>query len=104
MLRQLGWLGIYLVIALVLFFLLPFPIDMILLFGLIVLITYFRRMMIMRRHSGKGRKRDLFGLFTSSTSESQRRQLKYFCMSCGKQHNDVECPICGSKMKKVGEC
>ena len=24
------------------------------------------------------------------------------CMSCGTQHKDIECPKCGSKMKKVG--
>jgi rubrerythrin len=28
--------------------------------------------------------------------------LKYYCMSCGTQHKQVECPKCGSKMKKVG--
>jgi hypothetical protein len=66
------------VIALALFFLLPFPIDMILLFGTIVLITYFRQRMFIQRNSGKGRIRDVFGLSSSSTSENQHRQLKYF--------------------------
>jgi hypothetical protein len=100
MFRQLGWFGIYMVIAIILFLLLPLPIDMILLFGAVVLITYFR--MYMQRNSGKGRIRNSFGLSSSSTSENQHRQLKYLCMSCGKEHNEFECPSCGSKIKEIG--
>jgi rubrerythrin len=33
---------------------------------------------------------------------AQNSSLKYYCMSCGTQHKDIECPKCGSKMKKVG--
>jgi hypothetical protein len=102
MFSQLGWLGIYIGVALVIIYLLPFPIDMILLFGVIFLIICLRRRMFIQRYSGKGRIRDLFGLFSSSTSENQRRQLKYYCMSCGKEHNEIACPNCGSKMKRVG--
>ena len=33
---------------------------------------------------------------------TQNNSLKYYCMSCGTQHKGIECPKCGSKMKKVG--
>jgi hypothetical protein len=28
--------------------------------------------------------------------------IKYYCMSCGKEHKEIACPNCGSKMKRVG--
>ena len=48
-----------------------------------------------------GRIKDIFGLPPSSLSDNNRG-LKYYCMSCGKEHREITCPYCGSKMKKVG--
>ncbi len=28
--------------------------------------------------------------------------VNYYCMNCGAKHNQVSCPRCGSKMKRVG--
>ena len=28
--------------------------------------------------------------------------LRYYCMSCGNKHNEIACPKCGSKMKRIG--
>jgi DNA-directed RNA polymerase subunit RPC12/RpoP len=28
--------------------------------------------------------------------------LNYYCMSCGKEHREIACPNCGSRMKRVG--
>jgi rRNA maturation endonuclease Nob1 len=28
--------------------------------------------------------------------------LKYYCMICGTEHKQIECPKCGSKLKRVG--
>jgi hypothetical protein len=28
--------------------------------------------------------------------------VRYYCMSCGAKHNEIACPKCGSKMKRVG--
>jgi DNA-directed RNA polymerase subunit RPC12/RpoP len=28
--------------------------------------------------------------------------VNYYCMSCGTKHNEVACPKCGSKMKRIG--
>ena len=54
----------------------------------------------MRRMSAPGAT-GIFGpmspMFSNNTSS-----LKYYCISCGTQHKQIACPICGSKMKKVG--
>jgi hypothetical protein len=101
---RLKWLGIYLSIGLVLVFLLPFPYDFISIFGLFILVNFLRTRSLMKRHGGGmcGGIKDLFGSFSSSLSGNQSRPLKYYCMSCGKEHNKIACPNCGSKMKRVG--
>ena len=45
-----------------------------------------------------GRMKDLFGSLSSSRSGNQNRPPKYYCMSCGKEHNEIACPNCGSNM------
>jgi hypothetical protein len=49
---------------------------------------------------------DIKGLFRSFSSASmgggQYSPVKYYCMSCGKEHKEIACPNCGSKMKRVG--
>jgi rRNA maturation endonuclease Nob1 len=54
----------------------------------------------MIRYGGMGRIKDLFR--STSSDRNQYSQVKYYCTSCGKEHNDVACPSCGSEMKKVG--
>jgi hypothetical protein len=43
-------------------------------------------------------------LSSSSTASmySGYTTIKYYCMSCGKEHKEIACPNCGSKMKRVG--
>ncbi|MGI8833546.1 MAG: hypothetical protein ACR2IS_13050 [Nitrososphaeraceae archaeon] len=90
-------------IALAILFLLPFPFDLILLFGIIFLIQFFRRRRFIQRYGSQGGIKGLFGMFSSSSpSGNLHKPLRYYCMSCGKEHNDKACPICGSKMKRVG--
>jgi hypothetical protein len=62
---QLAWLGIYMGIGLATIFLLPFPVDLILLFGVMVLVNYFRRKWFMKKPLSRGGIRDLFGSFLS---------------------------------------
>jgi len=88
--------------GIVLVFLLPFPFDLISIAGLFVLMTYLRGMREMKRFGGTGGIRDLFGSFSSSMSGSQSRPLRYYCMNCGKEHNEIACPNCGSKAKRAG--
>jgi rRNA maturation endonuclease Nob1 len=54
----------------------------------------------MKRYGGMGRIKDMFGSLSSDSN--QYRPLKYYCMNCGKEHREIACPNCGSKMKRVG--
>jgi rRNA maturation endonuclease Nob1 len=56
----------------------------------------------MKKFGDTGGIRNLFNSFSSSISYNSSRPLKYYCMSCGKEHNKIACPSCGSKMKRVG--
>jgi hypothetical protein len=88
--------------GIILVFLLPYPFDFISITGLFVLMTYLRGRSEMKRSGGTGGIRNLFGPFSSSISGNQSRQLRYYCMNCGKEHREIACPNCGSKMKRVG--
>jgi hypothetical protein len=100
--RQLIWLGIYTGIGLAIVFLLPFPIDLILLIGAMVGMNFIRRRWLMRKYLGGKDIGGLFGSFPASMISNQLRPLKYYCMNCGNEHNEIACPNCGSKMKRVG--
>ena len=100
--HRLKWLLIFMGGGIILVFLLPFPFDFISIALLFVLMIYLRGRSEMKRFGGTGGIRDLFGSFSSSISGDQSRQLKYYCMNCGKEHREIVCPNCGSKMKRVG--
>jgi hypothetical protein len=100
--HRLMWLLIFMGSGIVLVFLLPFPFDLISIVGLFVLMTYLRGMREKKRFGGTGGIRDLFGSFSPSMSSNQSRPLRYYCMNCGKEHNEIACPNCGSKAKRVG--
>jgi rubrerythrin len=55
---------------------------------------------VMKRYGGMGRIKDMFDSLSSYSN--QYRPLKYYCMNCGKEHREIACPNCGSKMKRVG--
>jgi hypothetical protein len=58
---------------------------------------------IMKRYGVTGSVKDMFSSLSSSTPDNnQYRPLKYYCMSCGKEHREIACPNCGSRMKRVG--
>ena len=40
-------------------------------------------------------------LFQSLSSTYGNTPPKYYCMSFGNEHNEISCPKCGSKMKRV---
>jgi len=103
--RRLKWLGIYMGISFLLLFLLPFPYDFLAVLSLLVLVNYLRaRRDIMKKQGGMDRIKGMFGSVSPpmANDSDQYRPLRYYCMSCGKEHNDVTCPNCGSKMKRVG--
>jgi hypothetical protein len=99
---RLKWFGFYMGISFILLFLFPSPYDIISIFGLFILVNYLRMRGIMKRYGiGMGRIKDMFGSIPSSMS-GNNQGLKYYCMSCGKEHREIACPNCGSKMKRVG--
>jgi hypothetical protein len=100
LIHRLKWLGIYMGISFILLYLLPFPYDFVSILGLFVLVNYLR---VRRRYGGMERIKDMFRSVSPPIADNnhQHRPLRYYCMSCGKEHNDVTCPNCGSKMKRV---
>jgi hypothetical protein len=89
-------------ISLLLIFLLPFPYDFISVLGLLVLVNYIRYRSIMKRYKGTSGVKNMFDSISSGMDSSKEIPLRYFCMSCGKEHREIACPNCGSKMKKIG--
>jgi hypothetical protein len=98
LIHRLKWLAIFMGISLILIFLLPFPYDLFSVLGLLVLVN------LLRASGGiKGIGDKLGSVSQPIPDDSQQyRSLRYYCMSCGKEHKDVTCPNCGSKMKRTG--
>src|ERR671925_119709 len=90
---RLKWLGFYMGVSFILLFLLPSPYDLISVFGLFILVNYLRTKSIMKRYgTGMGRIKDMFGSISSPMSGNNQEPLKYYCMSCGKEHREIACP------------
>jgi hypothetical protein len=99
LINQLMWLGVSLGISIAISMLLPFPISLVTIIGVFVMLNLYMRKRMLQR-MGMGRGGSLFGSMSSSGSVDST--LKYYCMRCGKEHKEIACPECGSKMKKVG--
>ena len=80
---------------------LPFPVSLLVVLGAFVLLNFIRTRRMLKKAGV-----DVKGLFRSLSSASmnsgQYNPIKYYCMGCGKEHREIACPNCGSKMKKVG--
>jgi Zn finger protein HypA/HybF involved in hydrogenase expression len=88
-------MGISLGISFAISIILPFPISLVVIMGVFILLSmYMRKIMMKRMRGGKG-----LGIFNPGIGSGK---LKYYCMACGEQHNQLACPKCGSKMKRVG--
>jgi hypothetical protein len=85
----------------VLVYMLPYPYDFISLVGFFVLMVYLRSRNEIKGSGGMEGIKNLFGFPSSPKPEHYSGPLKYYCMTCGKEHNEISCPNCGSKMKKV---
>jgi DNA-directed RNA polymerase subunit RPC12/RpoP len=76
--------------------------------AIFILVNLLRGRSILKRYGVKGGIKDMFSSFGSFSSSSmsrngQSRPLKYYCMNCGKEHREITCPNCGSKMKRIGK-
>jgi hypothetical protein len=95
LLNQLIWIGISMGISIAISIILPFPISLVVIIGVFIFLSmYMRKIMMKRMRAGKG-----LGIFNPGIGSGK---LKYYCMTCGEQHNQLACPKCGSKMKRVG--
>ncbi|CAN5409881.1 hypothetical protein BH18THE2_BH18THE2_42010 [soil metagenome] len=75
---SLKWLGACISIGIILVLLLPFPYDLISVFGLCILINLLRGRRMMKRYGGTGRIKDILDSFSSSMFNNQRQwRLKY---------------------------
>ena len=79
----------------------PFPISLAVIIGVFILLNFYMRNRMMRKMGMGTGGGGIFNSMSSSVAASNS-SLKYYCMSCGTQHNQAECPNCGSRMKKVG--
>jgi len=85
-------MAIYVAIALGISFVVPFPFSFV-----AIIVAVFLLSLYVRKHQlGK------MGLSGSSMFGGRGRYNKYYCANCGAQHNQLACPRCGSKVKKVG--
>ena len=89
---QIKWISISVAIGLGISFVVPFPFSLPIMMGVFIWLGFYMTKRTMRKVSMSGAL--LFGGNSSS--------LNYYCMSCGKKHNEAACPRCGSKMKRVG--
>jgi hypothetical protein len=98
---QLKWMGIYISIGAAIALILPFPVSLLVALGAFFLLNLIRTRRMLKRAGF-----DVKGLFRSLSSASmgggQYSPIKYYCMGCGKEHKEIACPNCGSKMKRVG--
>lgn len=114
-LDQLKWLAVYMGIAFVIAILLPFPVDWIVAISVFLLLSSYRRRLLIKRLDTHQKDKfattnlkvikDFFRFIFHNPltqSDDSYRRVKYFCMKCGKEHNEISCPKCGSKMKRVG--
>jgi hypothetical protein len=94
-------MGIYIAVGAVIALILPFPVSLLVALGTFLLLNFIRTRRMLKRAGV-----DIKGLFRSLSSASmnggQYSPIKYYCMSCGKEHKEIACPNCGSKMKRVG--
>lgn len=97
--NQLIWIGISIGISLAISRFLPFPISIVAIIGVFIMLGYFMRKRSMRKMGMRGGRTGTFGSMSHAPSDSS---LKYYCISCGTQHKQTECPKCGSKLKRVG--
>ena len=91
--QQLMWIGIYVVISLAISFIVPFPYSLPIIIGVVILLSFFVRRRMFKRMGMPGS--SMFGGDSGSS-------IRYYCMNCGTKHNQLACPKCGSKMKRVG--
>lgn len=88
--QQLKWIAIYFVISFIISIIVPFPYSLIVIVSIVLILSIYIRRREMTRF-----KVDNFSMFDSN-------KVNYYCMMCDTKHNNLMCPKCGSKMKRIG--
>jgi hypothetical protein len=88
---RLLWIGISLGIIFAILLYSPFPLSIVLAITTFILLNFYIRRKVIKRVNTK------FG----STSSYSSSSLRYSCINCGTNHNEIACPECGSKMKRA---
>lgn len=115
-LNELKWMTIYLAVAFVIMLFLPFPVDLVVALLAFLALSWYKRNLLIRKSGMENpRSRDIgfefkkikefYESIFSNASHSigyGQSQVRYYCMKCGKEHREIACPKCGSKIKRVG--
>lgn len=88
--QQLKWIAIYFVMSFIISIIVPFPYSLIVIVSIVLILSLYIRRREMARF-----KLDNFSMFDSN-------KVNYYCMMCDTKHNNLMCPKCGSKMKRIG--
>ncbi|HEY7757334.1 MAG TPA: hypothetical protein VIA08_03795 [Nitrososphaeraceae archaeon] len=103
--NSLIWLFMSIAIIIVLHIVLPFPMSFIVSIIAIFGLSIYRNDRALRK-AGMGGIKDWYKSVFSSGFGPRRgtgingsayQPLKFSCINCGNEHNEVECPNCGSK-------
>jgi hypothetical protein len=89
-LQQLKWISIYFAISIIISFIIPFPYSIIVIIPIVLFLSFYIRRKEMRKLGA-----DNYSMFNSN-------KVNYYCMACGTKHDNMMCPKCGSKMKRIG--
>jgi membrane protein implicated in regulation of membrane protease activity len=92
--QHLLWIGISIGIVFAILSYLPFPFSIPISIASFFIIIFYLRKQVVKRINGRAR--------TSVRNNTTDQSLNYYCMACGTIHNEIACPKCGSKMKRVG--
>ena len=98
---QIKWFGIFIVVGLFLSIFLPFPISFFVYLTVFLIINFVRTRLKLKK-MGISMKSPFKQSSSIIDSSRHTTTVRYYCMSCGKEHREIACPKCGSKMKKIG--
>ena len=91
-LQQLKWISIYFAISIVISFIIQSADSIIVIIPVVLFLSFYIRRREMRKFGGGV---ENFSMFNSN-------KINYYCMVCGTKHDNLMCPKCGSKMKRIG--
>jgi hypothetical protein len=106
----LSWLLVSLAAVVILTLALPFPVSFVASLLAIIALNLIRANMALKK-AGMGGIKSWYKSYSSLPSDRGwdknaddhlYKPVRFSCMSCGNEHNNVECPICGSKAVRAG--